>query len=155
MSKLVHIVEFSSPVYISRYYSDSGEDAENFDENADTYRWRGECENASKDDIYQWLDSNVALDLSDSTFKRIKGHYLFMGEKGVLCDIRLSKKQLKIRRIPRGSDSVWRNQLTIRYQPSSKEIPRELLIALKKRDYSLGNKKIDESLMTLPELNNI
>ncbi len=136
---------FISPVYIKRYYSASKETAKIFTEHPDVARYRGECVDGSEDNFLKWCKKNSVWGFED-----YEG-FLIMGENGTLNRISLKTHFLSHEdaaphlgiKIPGGMgashflrmDYVWKEIVTITSQPSSKEIPRELLAPLLARGY--------------------
>lgn len=149
--KLIKIIELSSPVYVQRYYSTSGETAEQFKEYPDVKRFRGECRDTKEDDIYKWLDENAMClgNRNPGESSKIEGKYLFSGENGVLCKINIEivfPEPYDQGRV----DYAHRHNVTIRSQPTSKGFPQELSDMLDERGYVKGKLKINGKLMSFP-----
>jgi len=143
--ELMRETQFSSPVYVGRYYSSSGETARNFKEHEGIARWRGECRDRREDDINSWLDKNAVCTKNGG---QLDGQYLFMGE-GILCEVHHGVKHPPY--IPqRRCDYICIRHITIRSQPASRELPTELVEALKERGYEDGHISIDSKKISLP-----
>jgi len=156
MPEPTNTMEYSSPIYVSRYDSDSGEDAQHLKENPEIYRWRGKCKDRKDDKIYEWLKDN-AINLDSYDIEGITGHFLLSGKNGVLYNLILVIDSEVLQELSGAfiSDYVWRHHLTIKPKSATKKLPTNLVKILNEMEYKPGKDKIDKSLMTLPNLSNV
>lgn len=152
---LVKRTIFSSPVYVRRCYSTSGETVKNFEECEDVRRYRGECVDGENDTLKSWLEENTPSRhyVGNTSVDGAHEHYLFMGENRVLCDLALECRTLSTQDgngVPIHGDSVWRNLLTVKIQPVTGEIPQELRRELTNRGYTEGKSELNKDLLSFP-----